>query len=387
MIQRVRSKGQWRGDIARLIRSGKRLPLRLAHAARVALDVLYWAATFQLRGGLRRRKYARLIRRSGLFKMQFYLSQCREDPDAQKDPIAHYLVRGAAQGLDPNPLFDTSAYVEQNPAAAAPGKNPLVHLIRSRGGAARARLLDASTASGGAAISPGEALLLRHPFRAPAARSDPQRRVFVVDRRIPTPDQDSGSVRMFAIVRLLRDMGCAVTFVSDSAEELGERYGDTLRQLGIAVHHGFPAALAHLATQGHQYRWALLSGREQAFRYLPAVRAYAPQATVIYDTVDLHWKRLQRKAEVTGDAAAREQAERLRRMEQVSAACSDIVVASTPQERDVLLSEAPGARVEVIPSIHELSPELVKGRLESILSGSRDDVRSEASIVEKGSAA
>lgn len=192
---------------------------------------------------------------------------------------------------------------------------------------------------------------------------------------------------MFAIVRLLRDMGCAVTFVSDSGEELGEDHDDALRQLGIAVHHGFPAALAHLAAEGHQYRWALLSRPEQAFRYLPAVRAYAPQAAVIYDTVDLHSKRLQREAEVTGDAAAREQAERSRRMEQVSAACSDIVVASTPQERDILLSEAPGARVELIPSIHEFSPDLVKGRLESILSGSPDDVRSEPSIVEKGSAA
>ncbi len=371
MIQRVRSKGEWRGSIVKLIRSGRRLPHRLAHVARVALDVLYWAATFQLCAGLRRRKYARLIRRSGLFNTRFYLSQCRDDPDAQKDPIAHYLVRGAAQGLDPNPLFDTSSYVEQNPAAAAPGKNPLVHLIQSRGGAARARLLDASTASGSAVMSPGEALLLRHPFRAPIPGSDRERCVLVVDRRVPTPDQDAGSARMFAIVRLLRDMGCAVTFVSDSAKELGEHHDDALRQLGIAIHHGFPAALVHLAAEGHAYRWALLSRPEQAFRYLPAVRGYAPQAAVIYDTVDLHSKRLQREAEVTGDAAAREQAERLRRMEQVSAACSDIVFAATPQERDVLLSEAPGARVEVIPDIRQLSPKLMKERLESILSGPR----------------
>ncbi len=412
MIQRVRSSGslraklgeedspdrltdvaswhsaRWGAKVAKLIRSGMRFPQRLAHVARVALDILYWAATFQLRAGLRRRKYARLIRRSGVFNTHFYLSQCRDDPDAQKDPIAHYLVRGAAQGLEPNPLFDTSAYVEQNPAAAAPGKNPLVHLLRSRGGPARALLPDASTDSNSAVGSPGEALLLRHPFHAPAIpRSDRERCVLVVDRQVPTPDQDSGSARMFAIISLLRDIGCAVTFVSDSAEELGEHHEDALRQLGIGVHRGFPAAHAHLAEKGHEYRCALLSRPEQAFRYLPAVRAYAPQATVIYDTVDLHWMRLQREAEVTGNATAREQAERFKRMEQVSAACSDVVVAITPQERDVLLAEVPGARVEVIPDVRDFSPELVKVRLESILSSSRDDPRSEPSIVEKGSAA
>jgi len=389
MIQRVRSKGEWRATAAKRIRSGKRLPQRLAHAARVALDVVCWAATFQLRAGLRRRESVRLIRRSGLFDTHFYLSQCRDDPDAQKDPITHYVVRGAAQGLDPNPLFDTSAYVEQNPAAAAPAENPLVHLIRSRGEAVKPRFPDASSSSIRAVISPGEALLLSHPFRAPATtRSDRERRVLVVDRGIPMPDQDAASARMFAIVTLLRDMRCAVTFVSDSTEEeLGEHHGDALRLLGIAVHHGFPAALAHLAAQGHQVRWALLSRPEQAFRYLPAVRAYAPQATVIYDMGDRHSNRLPREAEVAGDAAAREQGERFRRIEQVSAACSDVVIATKVQERDLLLCETPGTRVEVIPNVPELSPELVKGRLESILSASWHDVRSEPSTVDEGSAA
>jgi glycosyltransferase involved in cell wall biosynthesis len=134
------------------------------------------------------------------------------------------------------------------------------------------------------------------------------------------------------------------------------RYEDALRQLGSTVICGFPAAVEHLAATGYEYRWALLSRPEQALRYLAAVRAYAPHATVIYDTVDLHWTRMQRQAEVTGDAAAREEADRFRRMERVAITCSDVVFAITAQERDAVLVEVPGARVEVIPNVHSCRP-------------------------------
>lgn len=343
----------------RLLESATRLPRRLRHAADVALHVLYWAATFQLRAGLRLRKYARLIRRSGLFDTEFYLAQCRDDPEAAKDPIGHYLLRGAAAGLDPNPLFGTTAYVERNPAAAARGKNPLVHFIRS--GGARA---GGAAAEGGARFPPwvapsapsGTSLLALHPFRPPPnVPGEAGRHVFVVDHRVPTPDHDSGSVRMFAIVKLLGQLGYAVTFASDG--ECNEaRHEEALRSLGAEIVCGYSAALAHLAAEGHRYRWALLSRPEQALRYLAAVRGYAPHATVIYDTVDLHWARMQRQAEVTGSAAAREEAERFRRMERIACTCSDLVFTVTPQEKDAVLAEVPGARVEVVPNVHTCDP-------------------------------
>lgn len=137
-VERIRGSRTWRA--ARKLESVARVPRRLAHVLRVAGEILYWTATLQLRQGLRRRKYARLIRRSGLFDVEFYLAQCGSDDLAKRDPILHYLVRGAMEGMDPNPLFDSSWYLQRNPdvaAAFAEGKNPLVHYIRS--GAAERR--------------------------------------------------------------------------------------------------------------------------------------------------------------------------------------------------------------------------------------------------------
>jgi hypothetical protein len=79
---------------------------------------------------LRGLRYARIIRRSGLFQPEYYLRQLADPGAARDDPVWHYLVEGAAAGLDPNPLFDTSYYAEQCPESASRGKNPLVHFIR-----------------------------------------------------------------------------------------------------------------------------------------------------------------------------------------------------------------------------------------------------------------
>jgi len=45
------------------------------------------------------------------------------------NPLGHYLAPGIAEGRDPNPWFDTSEYLDQNPDAAVFGLNPLIHQI------------------------------------------------------------------------------------------------------------------------------------------------------------------------------------------------------------------------------------------------------------------
>ena len=66
---------------------------------------------------------------SGLFDEAWYL---KRDPraDATIGALTHYLRYGARLGFDPNPLFHTSWYLQQNPELAQVGGNPLLHYIR-----------------------------------------------------------------------------------------------------------------------------------------------------------------------------------------------------------------------------------------------------------------
>ncbi len=330
----------------------------------------------RLHGALRVVKYAFLIWRSGTFDARFYVQQLRGDRFARWAPIFHYLLRGTAAGLDPNPFFETAYYLGQYPDVAATGKNPFVHFLRRgaierRAPSARFEVADSlarrrsnlgeRARAGHQSKEPGRPLLagmrmtrvIRSGLDRAADFADGQRarRLLVVDQRLPTPDQDSASVRMFAILRLLRRLGHDVTFVSDCRRSQRGPEG-ALRKLGIKVLRGFDAAARHLAARGDEYGVAILSSAQAAERYLIPVRAWALRAKVVYDTVDLHWVRLERCAAVTGDAVAGAESRRYRRLERLNTRCADLALTVTEQERETLLREVPGARVEVLPNVH-----------------------------------
>ena len=62
------------------------------------------------------------------FDPDFYLAQMPEGT-TPSDPLKHYLRDGWHDGLDPNPAFSTSAYLDMHLDVADAGMNPLVHYV------------------------------------------------------------------------------------------------------------------------------------------------------------------------------------------------------------------------------------------------------------------
>jgi hypothetical protein len=48
-------------------------------------------------------------------------------------PLAHYVLVGAGEGLNPHPLFNTAWYLSRNPDVVASGMNPLLHFATAGG--------------------------------------------------------------------------------------------------------------------------------------------------------------------------------------------------------------------------------------------------------------
>ncbi len=69
----------------------------------------------------------RILNKSGLFDVDWYLKQYLGLRPSRRDPVLHYLRYGAAQGLNPSPLFDARDYLFSNPDVAAANMNPLLH--------------------------------------------------------------------------------------------------------------------------------------------------------------------------------------------------------------------------------------------------------------------
>jgi glycosyltransferase involved in cell wall biosynthesis len=125
-----------------------------------------------------------------------------------------------------------------------------------------------------------------------------------------------------------------------------------LASLEVDVHLGWENAITHLMTEGYKYCCVLLSRPEIAFLYLFAVRAGAINATVVYDTVDLHWLRWHRAAELMANEQLARRAEQSKQVERYNALGSDVVLAITESEKRILLESDPVLRVEVLPNIH-----------------------------------
>jgi GT2 family glycosyltransferase/glycosyltransferase involved in cell wall biosynthesis len=179
-------------------------------------------------------------------------------------------------------------------------------------------------------------------------------RVLVLDALTPTPDRDSGSLRMFELLRLLVEEGCAVTFL----DQLHEHRGEYTRQLLLAgVETWWRPWVGDLPRwlrrHGPRFDAIVVSRHYVLSPVLGLLRKLAPQAQIVFDTVDLHFLREQREAERSGDERTRRAADRSRRQELALIAGADRTWVVSPVERELLASLAPAATVDVVSNIHE----------------------------------
>ncbi|MGE0705112.1 MAG: glycosyltransferase, partial [Vicinamibacterales bacterium] len=179
--------------------------------------------------------------------------------------------------------------------------------------------------------------------------------LLVIAPALPTPDRDSGSLRLSSMLTLLRRAGHGITMLSTSADRQAP-YAEDIGAQGITVVCGEAAGLDHLARHGRAYRTVLLVRPETALAWLFPVRVHAPNARVIYDTVDLHWVRMSRAATLSGDVALLDRAEHYRRVERFAAKAADFTLTVTDVEREALVELDPTLSVEVLPNIHAIEP-------------------------------
>ena len=179
--------------------------------------------------------------------------------------------------------------------------------------------------------------------------------VLLLDACTPTPDRDSGSVRMLALMRLLREEGCSVTFFAENRAHDG-RYTEAIQQLGIEAWWQAPLGDVPrwLAKNGRRFDTIIVSRHYVLSPLLPLLRLHAPRAAIVFDTVDLHHVREQREAELSGDTAQLRGAARTRKLELGLIANCDRTWVVSEAEKAMLAQEIPQAHVDVVSNIHSV---------------------------------
>lgn len=193
-------------------------------------------------------------------------------------------------------------------------------------------------------------------------------RVLIVDYLLPMFDRSSGSKRIFEIIKILRKLGCAVTYLAVDGEEGEEVYRPILEGMGVEVVSGGGVARQTLGREsgGHAIDYeAFFADRKFACAivefwhlgeyYLPLIRKYSPATTVIIDSVDVHFVREGRRTIVENRRDQKElvELERDKYRELRVYAHADRVWVVTEEDKKALEESYLDRPIDVIPNIHE----------------------------------
>lgn len=173
--------------------------------------------------------------------------------------------------------------------------------------------------------------------------------VLVFDERIPTPDRDAGSLRMFIILKTLAAW-CQVILVPFNRPPSSD-YERALGREGIET---VDVTDYRRLLKQTNVKAAIVSRPSMAEVFIPRIRRLNPNAGIIFDTVDIHFVRLQREYEVSNDAVVFAEARRYRELETRLAKASDIVWCASTVDKEVIELEAKSTEFVVVPTIHEL---------------------------------
>lgn len=179
--------------------------------------------------------------------------------------------------------------------------------------------------------------------------------VLIIDATTPTPDQDSGSLDAYYLQKTLLELGYSVTFVPENFLKL-DGYTESLQQHGIKCIYAphVPTLKAYLEQSGAAFDLVILTRAMTAHGAFKLVKRYCPKAKIIFNTVDVHYLRLERQAALIGSEDIAKEAKLVREIElNLMCACDTSIIISEA-EAELLRQEHPGLRLTVMPYMREI---------------------------------
>ncbi len=183
-----------------------------------------------------------------------------------------------------------------------------------------------------------------------------QLRALVIDATTPTPKQDAGSVTTTLTLHLFQSLGYTAHFVPQDNFLFEPEHTEALLRRGIECAYApYDSEFsAYIARMGRLFDVVLVYRVGILDRVLADLRRHAPQASVLFHNMDLHFLRMEREAALDGGDAAHAAAAVMRKRELRLIGEVDCTITHSTYERDLLATLAPSAPVVVWPFMFEL---------------------------------
>ncbi|GEM_PF-470328 len=179
-----------------------------------------------------------------------------------------------------------------------------------------------------------------------------QKHALVIDVCTPKPDHDSGSIDTYQYLLMLRKIGYEVTFISVVDADLINHYVEDLQKRGIeCIYTPYLTTIdEYIKQMGKVFDLVMLFRAPYGGQYIDAVRTYATQAKVVFNTVDLHFLREKRESELAGNGLSlQENVTENGEIEIMKKADATIVVSDYEQNFLTSLGENINSRMIPIP--------------------------------------
>jgi O-antigen biosynthesis protein len=177
--------------------------------------------------------------------------------------------------------------------------------------------------------------------------------ILIIDTYLPLHDKESGSHRIFHLIKILKELSCHVMFLPDngSAEE---PYASELLEMGIELlvdQTGQITPTEFLKERLSCIDIAWICRPQMFSKYSSLVRSKS-NASILYDTIDLHYLRVQRLWELGGsnDPRLKKKWKAYHRLETKCSSKADLTLTVTNEEAEIV--ESWNCPVHVVPNVH-----------------------------------
>ncbi|MEY2857965.1 MAG: hypothetical protein RLZZ74_2277, partial [Cyanobacteriota bacterium] len=181
--------------------------------------------------------------------------------------------------------------------------------------------------------------------------------IVVIDSYMPSYDRESGSRRLFELLKIFKALNYHVIFVADNGIR-EEPYVSVLQNLQIEVLYT-QSGYGETIQEQIESRLSLIDlawiCRPELNQKYASILRQQPAIKLIYDTVDLHYLRLKRAWGLDPDHSPKEQWVEMQTQELTMAQAADLTITVTTTEQEILQAQGV-ATVAVIPNIHQAHP-------------------------------
>ena len=190
-------------------------------------------------------------------------------------------------------------------------------------------------------------------FSSAARKHSGNKTILVVDSYMPSYDRESGSRRLFELLKIFKSLGYHVIFAADNGMK-EEPYASVLQGLQIEVLYtqdGYGMAIeSQIESRLGLIDLAWICRPELNQKYAPIVRQ-KPEVKLIYDTIDLHYLRLKRARAIDPEHCTKQAWIEMQAQELKMAHQADLTITVTAIEQEILEHQAVD-NVAVIPNVH-----------------------------------